>query len=92
MCSVVCKNYCQFHLSLYGSSNSMLFVLNSLEMHVMCVCVCVCVCFCSGVVGHVDGWALYKLVSNLVVEDKLLGSAARQGCRVMVKYATSSYI
>jgi hypothetical protein len=33
MCSVACMNYCQFHRSLYGSSNSVLFVLNSLEMH-----------------------------------------------------------
>jgi hypothetical protein len=40
MCSVACRNYCQFHLSLYGSSNYVLFVLNSLEMHVIYIYVC----------------------------------------------------
>jgi hypothetical protein len=30
MCSIACMNYCQFHRSLYVSSNYVLFVLNSL--------------------------------------------------------------
>jgi hypothetical protein len=63
MCSVACRNYCQFHLSLYGSSNSVLFVLNSLEMHVIYIYVCVCVCVCSFVAfpdllvaGDITNW------------------------------------
>jgi hypothetical protein len=59
MCSVACMNYCQFHLSLYGSSNSVLFVLNSLEMHVIYMYVPWWHC---PVVG---GWERYKLVSEL---------------------------
>jgi hypothetical protein len=56
MCFVASRNYCQFHLSMYGSSNSVLFVLNSLEMHVIYVCVCVCVCvFLCGVARPVGG-------------------------------------
>jgi hypothetical protein len=51
MCSVACMNYCQFHRSLYGSSNYVLFVLNSLEMHYIYVYVCVCVCVCVCVPG-----------------------------------------
>jgi hypothetical protein len=61
MCSVACRNYCQFHLSLYGSSNSMLFILNSLEMHVIYICK-----FLYGIARPVGGWGCYKLVSEIV--------------------------
>jgi hypothetical protein len=61
MCSVACKNYCQFHLSLYGSSNSVLFVLNSLEMHVIYIYVCMYVCmFLCGVCQPVGGRGRYR--------------------------------
>jgi hypothetical protein len=61
MCSVACRNYSQFHLRIYGSSNSVLFVLNSLEMHVIYICL-----FLSGISRPIGGWGCYKLVSQLV--------------------------
>jgi hypothetical protein len=35
MCSVACRNHCQFHSSLYGSSNSVLLDFNTLNMNVI---------------------------------------------------------
>jgi hypothetical protein len=61
MCSVACRNYCQFHLSLYGSSNYVLFILNSLEIHVIYIGM-----FHSGFSLSIGGWGCYKLVSELV--------------------------
>jgi hypothetical protein len=40
MYSVACMNFCQFYLILYGRNNFVIIVLNSLNMHVICVCVC----------------------------------------------------
>jgi hypothetical protein len=61
MCFVACRNYCQFHLSLYGSSKSVLFVLNSLEKNVVYICMFLC-----SVSRPIGGWGCYKLVSELV--------------------------
>ena len=61
MCSVACMNYFQFHRSLYGRSNYVLFVLNSLEMCVICIYVCSSVAF-PGVLGDRE---CHKLVSEL---------------------------
>jgi hypothetical protein len=61
--------YCQFHLNLYGSSNSVLIVLRFIKMHVIYiyiyVCVYVCVCMRSGIARPVGGWGRYNLVSEL---------------------------
>jgi hypothetical protein len=56
MCSVACRNYCQFHLSMYGSSNSVLFVLNSLEMHIVYICMFPCDIARLLVAGDVTNW------------------------------------
>jgi hypothetical protein len=76
MCSVACRNYCQFHLTLYDNNNSILFVLNSLVMYVIHICM-----FHGGVAWLVDGWGTLQIgIRASLLKTRCLGGVARQWC------------